>query len=735
VLADILLHIQGIVAGSLLVGAVLLMATFVSLRLLPSASTATRLCGIIVAALWILTAGFHALALAGTFRLWPSLLLAVPAGISALLGFRRRAALSQAATATVRGTLEGLRSLVRDYPLLASSLGGLAALRLLRGLGAPPLAWDLLTYHLVKAARWVQTGGLAPELAPDRWRGYEYFPANGDVLWAWAMLPFHGDSAVALASATTWLFAILAAFALARELGATRATGFLGAAALGMIPSCFNFLTSAYVENLSLFAVLSGALFAIRLLERRGLPREALLAVASLSLGAGVKASILPVLAVGLCAVLISLFRPGADRRSSFRWAGVSLLVTAVEVPPYMRAWMDTGSPLYPTPVVIAHRTLAAGDPLTTLVLAGKLYPGMDAFSWSRFAHDLLNRRPHADLLNPGWSGVLLIISGIVGAVALLRRPGRRVASLYLAISAAAATFPLFQPETIAMRTHWAGVIGRFLLPLLGTMMVFAASIDHPLTRLGFRAAIGLGWFYGIPRGFSFEDVVAASRIGGLLILCGAIGTAIALWIRSRRAIPAAFAASALLIGAAGAGWSWIRREARTPIYRAAWQRRSFDLHALVPVYASAFPIWSRLDGSEGKRVAATAGWNSVGDNWYRYPLFGSRLQNTVVYVPPSDDGTILDYRTAGETPGRFRVDAWIRRLVAENIDVVVLLAPRTIESQWVQALPSIFQRLAVSEDEGNQLYQVNSSSARDWLDSGAPFPPSGLVSPRPPPS
>ena len=145
----------------------------------------------------------------------------------------------------------------RSAPLLLSLAACLVLARLIRGLAAPPLAWDMLTYHLVKVARWIRTGGFAPELAPDRWDGYEYLPYGGDALWAWAMLPFHSDAPLAVASVLVWLAALVSAFALARELGATVRSASLGALALLLNPASASFLASAYVENTSLFFFLA----------------------------------------------------------------------------------------------------------------------------------------------------------------------------------------------------------------------------------------------------------------------------------------------------------------------------------------------------------------------------------------------------------------------------------------------------------------------------------------------
>jgi hypothetical protein len=145
----------------------------------------------IAIALWLEVTIFWVLAPWGLFRwqvLLPSLLglfiltLAISDGVGGLLAEVR----SDLATAA-----GFLRTQVRGpggWPLVLLAM--VAGARMLRGSGSPPLGWDSITYHLLRAGRWVQDGALVKEIAPDAWSYYEYYPVTGDILWAWAFLPF-----------------------------------------------------------------------------------------------------------------------------------------------------------------------------------------------------------------------------------------------------------------------------------------------------------------------------------------------------------------------------------------------------------------------------------------------------------------------------------------------------------------------------------------------------------------
>jgi hypothetical protein len=578
----------------------------------------------------------------------------------------------------------------------------------------------MLTYHLVKVAHWIRSGGIAPELAPDRWDGYEYFPYGGDALWAWAMLPFHGDAPLAAASVLIWLAALASAYAIARELGASTRSAAIGALALVLNPASASFLASGYVENTSLFLFLAGSLFAIRILKGTALPAEPAFAAGAFSLGAGVKTSGLPLFALSLgvlaaTLILVKRVRPTVPA------VALTALAVLTGLPPYVRALADRGSPLYPQALRFAGRTLHPGHPMTDQVHTGALGPSMGAFDARIFVRDLLVREPGRDFLNPGWGGVALAALGAVGLVALVRRGSPGIAA-FLAAEAALTLALLFSPDALALRTGWASLIGRFMLPALGVCAVTAAATNHAAVRAGLGLAALLGLWGALPRGFSREDFSATAEVAGVLVAGAALaGIAASLAARRGGATTGALAATAILL-VAGTLWGPIRALARPLIWRAAYEQRAFDLHPYPPEYGSAHVLWQALDDGAPRRIAVSAGWRPPGDNWFRYPLFGRRLQNDVVYIPVTADGSIVDTRFASSS-GRLSREAWIRRLVERGVDVVVLLAPEPPEAAWVRGLPAIFEPFAVSPDGLNSAFRIREPASRAWL-ARSPEPP-----------
>ncbi|MGE5345338.1 MAG: hypothetical protein ACM3JH_05220 [Acidithiobacillales bacterium] len=722
--ADVLLCIRGVGGGLLLLASLGFGSTLLALRLAPDARPSVKWCAALVLAFLIPSAAFHLLTALSLFRLDVALLVAAAGLAQSLYAYRRFEALRTALRRLFSETRSALTPPSRMLSVLAALTLALILLRLLRGLVAPPMAWDVLTYHLVKVARWIRTGGLSPTVAPDAWDGYEYFPYGGDALWAWALLPFHSDAPLGLASALVFGAVVLGAYALIRELGGTRENAWLGALALCLVPSAFNFLASGYVENASLAVFLLGVLFLCRYMGRQAAWADGLLAVGAFAVGAGIKASGIPTYFLSVAAVAGGLLWRDAFKGVRTRSLAAALLSLAVAAPPYLRAYLDRGSPAYPLPLRIGSWLSLPGHPRTVLALEGKLYRGMGHFTWDNFLVDLTSRRPDRDFLNLWWGTFPLLLVGVWGILRSFRYGSSRRQALILLILGLVAVAGLFSPGSVGLRAHWGWIAGRFLLPAVAVLAVLGAAAEGLAVTWGLRVAVALGWYSAWPRGFSFEDASAMARLGGVLLVASALFAALAVTGRNR-VRPAGMAAAGIAtVALVGGAWGWVRHEARYPIWRAASECRAYDLHPFLRDYGSAVALWERVDGVAPRRIAVSAGWNFLGDNWLIYPFFGSRLQNEVNWIPPTADGAVIDYRLARANLARFDVGAWVTRLLDRDIDAVALLWPRTVERNWVQALPQLFEPIVVSADGKNGLYRLRRAAARTWLETGGRLPP-----------
>jgi len=626
----------------------------------PDAPPRTRLAAAIVIA-W--AGGYVAFRVLGALSLFHpvvALAIAMPLAV-ATLHPRIRGPAWQALRADARAATHAVREAGTPLRVAMAATSAIALARLVRGLSAPPLAFDALTYHLARAATWVRHGDLTAFAAPDAWRYCARYPDAGDSLWAWALLPGSSDAMVPLASAATWAATLAGGYVAARALGGTRRSSIATALCVGTLPPVLQAMTAAYVDLPALALLLLGIGLA---------GRHAALAVLALALAAATRAAGLPWLAIGLAA----LARP--------RNAVACVAAAAIALPTYLDTWIATGNPLYPLPLSVAGVEVFAGSPEFLAVHSGAA-TGMEASAWTVLAALFVpTGLPH---LNLGPSMPLLAGLGIAGALGAWR-PGRR-AAVAIAVAGAAVTVAAQlsgEVRGFLVVPWWLDKVGRFLLPAAAALIVLAAPLDGRIAA-GIRVvAIGTGLALGLPLGWSGADVPGVLLAAACLVPAAvlvAIGPA-------RRWVPAAVVVALAVVPA-------IRSASRYPTWAAAARGDAWDLHPASRSSLSAWPSWQALDGPEGRRVALTAGFDGVGHNWYTWPWFGSRLQNDVFHVPATRGGEIPDYAFSDATAPKLDRDAWIERLLATRADVLVALDPPPPERAWAESMPEVFRPLA----------------------------------------
>ena len=410
--------------ASLYLGAFAVWGYAVVGRWVPHWRPGARLSAAMVVQLVSLQAGFAVLAGVGLFTRAMAAALALAALVLAWwLG-------SEGLRATAAADLAAARHAVASAPLVAKGLGvGLVALgsaMAVRMLVTPPMAWDDLTYHLVKAGSWAGAGSMVSTPAPDAWTYYDHFAAGGEVLHSWTMLASSSGGAIGVLSLLLWVSVAVAAHAGARGLGLGPDRAALAAVALASVPAVAVFVESAYVDNLVLFALLAGfsSLLAVHADPScTGL----LVAAAAFGLAAGAKQSMLPVAAMGWAwLIAIGWRHRGAmpAHRSLLAVAGG----VAVAAPWYLRAWIDEGSPMYPFRAPILGSLLPSNAQLHA-VLSGSIAGEEAADTGPGYALEAL--RSSLEFLggtgsNLNWPPAPLVwlLAAVGGGAVLLPRPG-----------------------------------------------------------------------------------------------------------------------------------------------------------------------------------------------------------------------------------------------------------------------------------------------------------------------
>ncbi len=229
-------------------------------------------------------------------------------------------------------------------------------------LSAPPRGWDVLSYHLPRAASWLLHGGF------DAYGGTgAFYPGNAEFLLLSAL--FTGSDR--LAPLTQLPFTGLAAaaiYGLARLLGASRRTAAVPVAVLILSPMLFFQTTIAKDDLVVTALVLAAGFFGLRSLPdgRRSAAEVRDVAAAGLALGLamGTKYSILPfaALSVPIFFVLHLAASPleGVASRLRSAASAVGVLLVGMAVPSafwFVRNVIATGNTVAPLPTTLGEWT------------------------------------------------------------------------------------------------------------------------------------------------------------------------------------------------------------------------------------------------------------------------------------------------------------------------------------------------------------------------------------------
>ncbi|HRZ11831.1 MAG TPA: hypothetical protein P5567_05190 [Kiritimatiellia bacterium] len=678
-------------AALAMAGAFTVTAYALSLRLAGQGSALRRLCATVIVAMALATILFHALIGCGQFRLAIAM-----------------AALACLAAATLRWIvppaewrerwLDDLARFRRAGSLLLSTGARRAGaaliflfmlLALTRTLLLPPLGWDTLTYHGVKAALWAQQG--RPDLfpAPGGWGSKILLPGGSELLQAWALLPFRSDLLLGFLDFVFWL--ALGAFIVqfARELGLTTKAGALGALYLLFLPALRLQIGSGYGELPLMCALLGGLSYSIHFLRQRD-PPSLVIAFAAFGMAAGIKAHVWPALAwAGLVLLAGACCRGRASARKCRPALLAGILAALLMVLPWPALNLRAGRlPLSPFPIRVAGLVLGESTPSYHTYhhregvrhgdLREEIQAGRDLFATP------LSTWPHL--------GLLTLPLGVAGWISLVRfRRMGAANALLLAGFIGLTAWVFWGPSFAVIRLLWSTTSARFLLPAFvpASLLGLAWLWTKPRLRLVLAAALILlallhagraacqGWapfeFRVIPKSAGLLAALAAS-----LVILSRI---------NRRAVVSGVVTAALL----AASLTAIQKERDHLRYKAL--KQSIVLHWVENPWADGARALD--DPAVPRRLAVTTGIDYNGDNWFLYFFLGRRFQNTVTYISPTASGRVLDAQSVEELRDRVDSRAWLRRLGQAGITHVVSLAPESLELAFMTKHPGLFTPVA----------------------------------------
>jgi hypothetical protein len=205
-----------------------------------------------------------------------------------------------------------------------------------------PNTWDGLSYHLSRAAYWLQYKSALR--FPGGSFGQLDHPADGEMLIAWMLSLSGTDRFVALVQWTSAIGCGLCVYLGAVLLGFRRAHAAFAAGLFLLMPIVILESTSTQNDLVAAFFVAGTAVFAVRGIVARSYGDLAVGALA-LGLAVGTKGTVLIALPSLAIIVGASVWRYGLPRRLAVAGvAGALLAVVALGSFSYLQNWQQTGS-------------------------------------------------------------------------------------------------------------------------------------------------------------------------------------------------------------------------------------------------------------------------------------------------------------------------------------------------------------------------------------------------------
>lgn len=559
--------------------------------------------------------------------------------------------------------------------------------RWLRASVSPALAPDSMTYHLYRAARWVQLGHDAPEDWPDAAGYYEFFSAGAETLWALGLALTGDDLSVATVGLGLLLAAAASGYELARAFGASSTRAALAAGALCATPAAVSVALTGYADVWTLATLLLALAHVRRGADGEGGAHGGLAMLAAALHLLSKSSSALSAVPLGVLGGLW-VWRDAAlsPKAKALRVAVPALIALT----PLLRAWGARGSPLYPLPLGPLH----AGNPLLAATLAGVFSPGAPEPTLTEALRAFTLGLPGIDADPAGWG--LAWIAAAPLAVASLARADRRtrlVGALALAL-ALAGLASISSAAARELRTAFLPFSPRLYLALPGVLICLAARVGGPrwdaLWILLAALSAAVAWPVALSPATS---TACAQALPWLLAAAALLALARRLGHRAGRLGALVLALSLAFVGLRGARGG--HREAILADMGGPPRRRAYEVN---PVGGAMQVFWRAGDALSrdcARRVAAGFGWAPPGHRIFRYPLMGPRQEIQVVYVPVTHDGEVLDLADEAALAPRVDPARWYARLIALGVDHVVTSPPYPREMSWMLSRPSLFEPIA----------------------------------------
>ncbi|MFC1743009.1 hypothetical protein ACFL35_03365 [Candidatus Riflebacteria bacterium] len=663
----------------------LLLSHIICKRFFPNTGPIVRNCGLAVCFCWILTVFFHFFINTGLFQVkivFLLYLLLIPMAVHLEGGWEK----------CLKDFVKDWSWLKKIFRLSKKNIFWFffylflifIVLKGIRTLLIPPLGWDNLTYHGVKAGLWVKDGKSIEFLSPGGWMGYKFRLGGGEVFSAWFMLFTRNDFFCGFVEWLQWLGIALVLYSLGWEMKIKARYRFAAIFYVLFLPAlCFS-IGSGYVEPGLNLLLLLGLFFGIRFINKKQ-GASLFFSLSSFFLASGIKVTALPLASFATFYLILLAFIYKIENPK--RWLTFSLISVALCFSPWLlKNIILTGYPLPELPLKLGPITLGKG---TDAVHWYKKRPEIKPYS---FKEEFMALRKIFLLPDTLWPQ-LSLFTFLPFYLFLLCLPRllleRTAMGIFISTIFALVLLSFYHPGFSVVRLKWATTSGRFLLPLVCPVVLFSwlwfQYNRWPELYQVFLTMVTAGHlFFGALFGWApFEKILLPFFLFLLLYLL----------LLGRRFFDFHNPTVRIL--------SWIflldiffflPLFALQQNFRHEAAARSVVLHNYKTYWVSAAAKLDRLDKSF--RIALTAGpWQNA-DNWMIYYFLGAALQNHIFYIPVRNDGRLQDYDPEYKLAQKADFAAWLERLQNQKIDFIFSFKPKGLELDWMEKEQNIFKRV-----------------------------------------
>jgi hypothetical protein len=264
----------------------------------------------------------------------------------------------------------------------------------------------------------------------------------------------------------------------------------------------------------------------------------------------------------------------------------------------------------------------------------------------------------------------------------------------------------ILSPSVATLRTVWGFVSARLIVTSVAIPICLVATLPSRFAR----TMLGLSLLLALPTmrpiGILLEEITGhASGIAAGSLFAIALIAPLA-WGRRRTGMmiltTAAFLGSPVLLNHLDTE----RDGSRHAFYAATEGDTSFDLHGIDVGDASV--AWRFFDDERPHTIAFSTGFEAPGQDWFRYPLFGRRFQNRVIYVPATRSGDVVDtWRPSEPTDSPLDADVYAGRLASAGVTEIMFAGPHPPEFALVVARPDRFERLTPPSGQSFVLFRL----------------------------